>query len=132
MSFPERLTEQMNKHGFKQQALAEKAGVVQQTVSKWKQGKAFPDVATLIALSNLFGVSVDYLLGLSDVEFFDTKKDPSQEELERAKEIAAAALSGDPVNQDMPRDVKQLSALIEQIVDQALDKRSTPSGDQSG
>lgn len=134
MLFPQRLDELMHKHGFKQQSLADRVGVVQQTVSKWLKGKALPDLDTLIVLSNVFNVSVDYMLGLIDypVYYFDTKKDPSLIDQEQAIAIASAARAGLPVNGPMPTDMSELILLIQRIVDLEFDKRSTPNDDPSG
>ena len=48
--------------GFSQDELAEKLNVSRQSVSKWENGKATPDADKILALSELFGVSTDYLL----------------------------------------------------------------------
>lgn len=42
-----------------QQDLADKLSVTRGTVSNWEIGRRTPDVVTLIALSDLFGVSMD-------------------------------------------------------------------------
>lgn len=45
-----------------QQAVADHLHVTRQTVSNWETGKNYPDVPTLIELSNYYGLSLDYLL----------------------------------------------------------------------
>ena len=45
-----------------QQGLAELMNVTHQAVSKWENGAALPDTPTLLALSKLFGVSMEDLL----------------------------------------------------------------------
>lgn len=45
-----------------QQAVAEKLHVTRQTVSNWETGKNYPDVPTLIELSEYYDLSLDYLL----------------------------------------------------------------------
>ena len=50
-----------------QDALAEKIYVSRQTISNWETGKNYPDVNSLIRMSEVFGVSVDVLLK-GDVE----------------------------------------------------------------
>lgn len=45
-----------------QSDLAEKLGVTQQTISKYENGTREPDSETLKILSNIFDVSIDYLL----------------------------------------------------------------------
>ncbi len=40
--------------------------ISQDNVSLWETGKGFPSVLHVIAISKLFHVSADYILGLSD------------------------------------------------------------------
>ena len=51
-----------------QEAVAEKVGVSRQSIQKWEAGDSQPTVQNLIALSRLFGVSVDYFCGNSETE----------------------------------------------------------------
>ncbi len=48
--------------GISQEELAERIYVTRQTVSNWETGKSYPDIGSLIRLSDLFGVSLDILL----------------------------------------------------------------------
>ena len=52
--------------GISQQELAQMLYVNQTAVSQWERGVTNPSTDTAIALANIFGVSVDYLLGNSD------------------------------------------------------------------
>lgn len=49
--------------GLTQIELAKMVNVQQTTVSKWEVGRAVPDYPVLLNLAELYGVSVDYLLG---------------------------------------------------------------------
>ena len=49
--------------GLRQRELAEKLFVSTQSVSKWEKGLSVPDLDNLCALSEIFGVSMDVLLG---------------------------------------------------------------------
>ena len=62
MEFHERLLEVRKKAGMTQSDLAEKLDVSRQAVSRWEMGTAKPEFENLIAISNIFGVSIDYLL----------------------------------------------------------------------
>lgn len=42
--------------------LAEKLDVSRQAVAKWESGQVYPDICNLIQISNLFNVTVDYLV----------------------------------------------------------------------
>ncbi len=56
---------ELRKHfGLTQTELAEKLGVTEQTVSKWENDKCYPDVSLLPLLANIFGCSVDAVLGV--------------------------------------------------------------------
>ncbi len=50
----------------KQNEIAEKLFTSQSNVSKWKRGKGFPGANTLQFIAERYGVSIDWLLGLSD------------------------------------------------------------------
>lgn len=62
MKFHEKLYAIRKQEGMTQNTLAEKLNVSRQAVSRWEMGTAMPDVDNLVAMSELFGVSVDYLL----------------------------------------------------------------------
>lgn len=61
-----RLSEVRIKNHLTQEELAEKLGTDKNQISRWENGKSIPRSETLIELSNILGVSVDYLLGLSN------------------------------------------------------------------
>ncbi len=50
------------KNGWSQEELAEKMRVSRQAVSKWEGAQTVPDLEKILALSQLFGVTTDYLL----------------------------------------------------------------------
>ena len=58
-----KLADLRKRHGFSQEALAEKMGVSRQAVSKWERGESTPDTDTLIELAKLYEVSLDELVG---------------------------------------------------------------------
>ena len=62
MNLAEKLTIQRKKSGMSQEQLAERLGITRQSVSKWEAGSSMPEISKLIALSELFQVSLDYLL----------------------------------------------------------------------
>lgn len=61
-TFSEKLLELRRKEGLSQEQLADRLGVTRQSVSKWESGTAVPELSKLVALSDLFSVSVDYLV----------------------------------------------------------------------
>ncbi len=48
--------------GLTQEQVAEKLGVSRQAVAKWENGESLPDIENIIALSDLYGTSVDFLV----------------------------------------------------------------------
>lgn len=55
-----------NKAGLSQEQLAEKLTVSRQSVSKWELGQSTPDLDYVVQLSDVFNVSLDYLVKDSD------------------------------------------------------------------
>jgi transcriptional regulator with XRE-family HTH domain len=66
MTTGEKLTNLRKKANFTQEELADKLNVSRQAVSKWEQNQAFPETDKLIQLSKLYGVSMDYILGINN------------------------------------------------------------------
>lgn len=60
--FSEKLQLIRKNKGLTQEELAEKLTVSRQAVAKWESGQAYPDISNLIQISNLFHVTVDYLV----------------------------------------------------------------------
>ena len=63
----QRIAQLRKKDHITQFKLAEKLGISQQTVSKYERGLIEPDINTLITLAYIFNVSVDYLLGITNL-----------------------------------------------------------------
>ena len=62
MEFGSRLKSMRKEHGYSQETFAEELGVSRQAVCKWENDKGYPEIDTLIVISQIFGVTVDYLL----------------------------------------------------------------------
>ncbi|MBD5527493.1 MAG: helix-turn-helix transcriptional regulator [Lachnospiraceae bacterium] len=62
MSFSEKIYALRTQAGMSQASFAEKLQVSRQTVSKWELGTSYPEIEKLLAISNLFHVTTDYLL----------------------------------------------------------------------
>lgn len=63
--------------------VAEKTGIDQRTLSNYETGKTNPDSYAIIKLAEFYGVSCDYLLGVSDLNIAGWKD--LSDELERIK-----------------------------------------------
>lgn len=68
--FSERLSALMKDRGTTQQDLADALGVKRQTISLYKSGQSMPDAKMLRDIAVYFGVSSDFLIGLSDIKAF--------------------------------------------------------------
>ena len=62
MNFGENLQRLRKGKGISQERLEEIMEVSRQAISKWESNSAYPETEKLIALSDLFGVSIDYLI----------------------------------------------------------------------
>ena len=58
-----RIAENRKRMGMTQDALAEKLGITAQAISKWENDQSCPDITTLPKLAEIFGMSIDALLG---------------------------------------------------------------------
>lgn len=62
--------------GLSQEKFGEMVNMSQRSVAAWESGDRTPSFATLSALADQLGVTVDWLLGRTDVKT-DTKKQPA-------------------------------------------------------
>lgn len=65
-NFPERLQELLHENKISQRQLAREIGVTSAAVSAWCRGLKQPTADNIAAVAQFFGVTADYLLGLSD------------------------------------------------------------------
>lgn len=84
MKFDENLRAFRKQKEFSQEYLAEKMNVSRQTISKWENGTAMPDLKKLTDLASLFDVSMDELLGTSAPDYKTSVSDNA--ELENLKQ----------------------------------------------
>ena len=64
INFGERLKELRKDKNIGQIALSKEIGVGKSIISLWEKNECEPTLSKLIALSQFFGVSIDYLAGL--------------------------------------------------------------------
>ena len=62
MILADKIIDLRKKNGWSQEELAEKMDVSRQSISKWESAQSVPDMARILRLSEIFGVSTDYLL----------------------------------------------------------------------
>lgn len=63
MTLGQRLQKARKESGLSQEELAEQLGVSRQAVSKWENDSGYPEMEKMIRLSQLYQVSLDYLVG---------------------------------------------------------------------
>ncbi len=80
MNLSDKIQKLRKEHGLSQEVFAEKLGVSRQSVSKWESGSALPDTEKIVAISELFGVSTDYLLKNTDPTEPDADKDKTDDD----------------------------------------------------
>ncbi len=97
------------KAGLTQEQLAEKVGVGAQSVSKWENAVAMPDITTLPMLAEIFGVTIDDMFDLTTEQRFNRMEN----NLDNSEEIP----------QDIFREYEDF--LKEQLSDAQNKKRAT-------
>lgn len=87
ISTADRLVQLRKDSGLSQEALAAKLGVSRQAISKWERAEASPDTDNLIALAEIYGITLDALLDPSkDIQNASESQQPAQEEKKDKKE----------------------------------------------
>lgn len=103
MIFADKLIQLRKKSGWSQEELAEQMNVSRQSVSKWEGAQTIPDLEKIVRLSELFGVSTDYLLKdeLGSADVAEPAEEPStirRVSMEEANAfLAAKALTAKPI-----------------------------------
>ncbi|HAW12498.1 MAG TPA: transcriptional regulator, partial [Erysipelotrichaceae bacterium] len=81
MNLSERITEQRRIKGWSQEELAYRLGVSRQAVSKWESSQSTPDLERIIQMSELFGVTTDWLLKGEIRESYRNEEDQRQQNI---------------------------------------------------
>ena len=74
------------KNGWSQEELAEKLGVTRQSVSKYEGAQSIPDLDKILKLSEIFGVTTDYLIKdeLEEEEYAPSQMQENESESDRS------------------------------------------------
>lgn len=62
MDIGSKLKNARNDANFTQEEIAEKIGVSRQTISNWENSKSYPDIISVIKLSDIYSITIDALL----------------------------------------------------------------------
>lgn len=84
MRIGEKLKEERERQGLSQKDVADSLHVARQSVSKWETDQSYPDVENLIALGQLYHVSLDELLGIEREEVISESVQKKTEEEEKS------------------------------------------------
>ena len=103
MTVGQRIQEHRKKNGLSQEELGQRLLVSRQTVSLWEKDQTLPTVDNLLLLKEIFGISVDELLGEEkketaeaealEVHTFTYEKEPLKEYFKRQCRVAALWLA---------------------------------------
>lgn len=105
MILAEKIMDLRKKNGWSQEELAMQLNVSRQSVSKWESAASIPDLDKIIKLSQIFGVSTDYLL--KD----DLEEDPQSPTVDVYEEEQLRSVSLEEANTYMDK-VEKLSRRI--------------------
>lgn len=81
LSLPSNISKLRKEHSMTQEQLAETLGVTFASVSKWERGVATPELELIAEMADLFGVSLDTLIG------YEFQNNDRASVIERLKEI---------------------------------------------
>lgn len=62
MDLADRIQQLRKKNDLSQEQLADKLGISRQSISKWESKQSMPEIDRIVQLSEIFGVTTDYLL----------------------------------------------------------------------
>ncbi len=105
MTLGQRIAQKRKELGLSQEGLGIEIGVSRQSIYKWEADSSLPEIEKLIALSQLFGVSVGWLLGVEEPTPQGTPSSGTQqahtgklteEQLKMVEEIVSRYLAAQP------------------------------------
>ena len=93
MELGKRILEIRKENDLTQEGLAEICNVTRQTISNWENGKSYPDLDTLVMLSDSFGVSLDAMLKGDREMVSEITKEQKQGRYHRIKMVIAVIIA---------------------------------------
>ena len=107
MEIGSKLKEARMRTEFTQEQVSDAIGVSRQTISNWENEKSYPDIVSVIKLSDLYDVSLDYLLKgketkpmLSYMDYLEesTNTVKSKQKLTKHMEVGIYVILWSPAN----------------------------------
>ncbi len=78
-----RIRELRREKGITQLQLSIALEVTQETISAYEHNKHLPSLSALMKMSEIFNSSMDYIMGLSDVQYIAMDADSTQRDIEQ-------------------------------------------------
>lgn len=101
-SFALRLKELREEKELTQAELGEKLGISRNTIASWESNRRTPELETAKQLADYFNVSIDYLLGRTDIRKFSL-------DIENIAAMRSKELEG---YEELPDDAKKMLQAI--------------------
>lgn len=111
MTFANRLKDLREENKLTQAELAQKFNITSQTISQYERGIRTPDFALLNSIADYFGVSVDYLLGRTNIRNYE--------------ENTIAAHTDDRTQQLSEEGRKKLDDFIDYLIFEEMKRKMT-------
>lgn len=86
----QRLYELRREHGFSQESLAAELGLSRQAISKWERSESAPDMGNLIALADLYDMTIDELIRPETESEGEAEAETAVEDAETIEEVEEA------------------------------------------
>lgn len=116
MTVSEKIYKLRKENNLSQEAFAEKLGVSRQSVSKWESGDVLPDSDKIILMSEIFGVTTDYLLKDNEAEKEITSDEIQKQNLTETAEPEPAEKDSETDKSEKKKDKKKLLKIIAVIL----------------
>lgn len=120
----QRLAAMRREKGYSQEELANKLGLSRQAVSKWERAESSPDTGNLIALADLYGVTLDELVRVDvdisdDVRFEEADKEQAVEATAEMLTAATESVAASTARAESAARVHELKDELKDAVTQA-------------
>lgn len=102
MNFGERLKQLRTELNLRQEDISIIVKVHRATIGKYETNERFPDKDTLVTLSKFFNVSIDYLLGLTDI------REPAEELVKKGEVSIKPPSDIEKIYESLPAEEKKL------------------------
>lgn len=108
LTLPSNISKLRKEHALTQEQLAEALGVTFAAVSKWERGIATPDLNLIAQMADLFGVSLDALVGFEVLNGGSAALEKRIHDLQRQKKYDEAVVEAEKALLRYPNDFKMV------------------------